>query len=257
MTPIEKYYGKFNEDHRLTTRHGTVEFEVTMHHIHKLLKETEVTRILDIGAGTGRYSLALHAEGYDVTAVELVKKNLAVLESKHSGVKCFNADARNLSMLPDDTFDMTLLFGPLYHLHGQDKLTALKEASRVTKKGGYILCAYVMNDYALMMYCFDEDRMPALIEEKKVTDSFVCADLPEELYSYSTLEQIDLLNQEAGLERSYIFAPDGPSDYMRQKLNAMSEETFRLFIEYQKTASTRKDLTGASSHTVDVLKNTK
>ena len=35
-----------------------------------------------VGAGTGRYSVALANEGYDVTAVELVKYNLGILKSK-------------------------------------------------------------------------------------------------------------------------------------------------------------------------------
>ena len=40
-------------------------------------------KILDIGAGTGRYSVALAEEGYDVTAVELVKYNLGILKKKN------------------------------------------------------------------------------------------------------------------------------------------------------------------------------
>ena len=80
MTPLEKYYGKFKEEHRLTTRHGQVEFTVSMKYIHdsisSLNKEKSEVKILDIGAGTGRYSVALQEEGFDVTAVELVKSNL-------------------------------------------------------------------------------------------------------------------------------------------------------------------------------------
>ncbi len=80
MNEIEKYYNKFNEDKRLDSRHGQVEFFVTMEHIKKFLKNG--AKIADIGAGTGKYSLALFDMGYDVTAVELVKKNLSVLKKK-------------------------------------------------------------------------------------------------------------------------------------------------------------------------------
>ena len=38
--------------------------------------DLEIKTVLDIGAGTGRYSIALYEEGYDVTAVELFKCNV-------------------------------------------------------------------------------------------------------------------------------------------------------------------------------------
>ena len=84
--------------------------------------------------------------GYDVTAVELVKHNLEILRSKHENIKTWQGDARNLHFLEDETFDITLLFGPLYHIHGKEtKLAAISEAKRITKKGGIILIAYVMD----------------------------------------------------------------------------------------------------------------
>ena len=81
MTTLEEYYNKFNEDKRLDSRHGRVEFQTSMHYIHKYLdqiaeetgKNRREIRILDIGAGTGRYSIALAEEGYDVTAVDFVR----------------------------------------------------------------------------------------------------------------------------------------------------------------------------------------
>ncbi|MBQ9908567.1 MAG: methyltransferase domain-containing protein, partial [Treponema sp.] len=161
MTPLEKYYNKFKEDHRLTTRHGIVEFTVSMKHIHDCMellrggRENAQIKILDVGAGTGRYSVALSREGFDVTAVELVEHNLEILRGKHENVKAWQGDARDLHFLSGETFDITLLFGPMYHLHSdQDRLAALNEAKRVTKKGGFILVAYVMNEYAVLSYCF-------------------------------------------------------------------------------------------------------
>ena len=61
-----EYYNKFNEDKRLNTRHGQVEFITSMKYIHDLLKQKQNPKILDIGAGCGRYSIALSDEGYDV-----------------------------------------------------------------------------------------------------------------------------------------------------------------------------------------------
>ena len=59
MTNIEKYYNKFNEEHRLQTRHGLVEFATSMHHIQNVISGRKNLKILDVGAGTGRYSVEL------------------------------------------------------------------------------------------------------------------------------------------------------------------------------------------------------
>ena len=39
MTTLEEYYNKFNEDKRLDSRHGRVEFQTSMHYIHKYLDQ--------------------------------------------------------------------------------------------------------------------------------------------------------------------------------------------------------------------------
>ena len=68
MTDLEAYYNKFNEEKRLDSRHGRVEFVTSMHYIHQCLDEIvkerakEEIHILDIGAGTGRYSVPLAQE---------------------------------------------------------------------------------------------------------------------------------------------------------------------------------------------------
>ena len=52
MTELEQYYNKFNEEKRLSSRHGQVEYITTMKYIHKYLEDMPQAAILDIGAGT-------------------------------------------------------------------------------------------------------------------------------------------------------------------------------------------------------------
>ena len=256
MTDLEKYYNKFNEDHRLTTRHGIVEFSTSLKFINQIIGERKNLKILDLGAGTGRYSIELSHAGHDVTAVELVKRNLEVIRSKHENVKTWQGNAMDLHFLEDNTFDLTIMFGPMYHLHTQEeRLKAFSEVRRVTKKGGHIFAAYIMNEYALITYCFGEDKIAECLSNGSLTEDFHCDTRESDLYSYLRINDIDELNEKTGLKSVLRFAQDGASDYMRRELNAMSEETFKHFIDYHIATCTRSELLGASSHVVDVLIN--
>ncbi len=261
MTELELYYNKFNEEKRLDSRHGQVEFRVTMKYIHEYLEELasesarEEIKILDIGAGTGRYSVALAEEGYDVTAVELVKYNLGILKKKNSSVKAMQGNAMNLKKLSANQFDVTLLFGPMYHLFTkEDRLKALSEAKRVTKPGGVILVAYIMNEYGALTYAFKEKHILECVEQGRFTEDFKCISNPADLYDYVRIEQIKELSEALSLTRLKLISPDGPANYMRPFLNQLSDEEFEYFIKYQMATCERQDLIGAGAHTVDILR---
>jgi ubiquinone/menaquinone biosynthesis C-methylase UbiE len=264
MTELEEYYNKFNEEKRLNSRHGQVEFRVSMKYIHEYLNEAAVIgdkkaksdiRLLDIGAGTGRYSVALSNEGYDVTAIELVKYNLGILKQKASKVRALQGNALNLKKLESNYYDVTLLFGPMYHLFGfEDKNKALSEAKRVTAPGGVILVAYCMNEYGVVTYGFKERHVLECMSEGRFTKDFKTISDKSELYDYMRIEDIDELNKAQGLERIKIISPDGPANYMRPFLNQLSDEEFEAFIQYQMATCERKDLIGAGAHTVDILR---
>ncbi len=258
MNEIEAYYNKFNEEKRLNSRHGQVEYRVSMKYIHKYLEgmgEPETVKVLDIGAGTGRYSVALAEEDYDVTAVELVKYNLGILKQKNSKVNAMQGNALNLKKLKDNTFDLTLLFGPMYHLFTyEEKLQALEEAKRVTKPGGILLVAYCMNEYGVITYAFKERHIKECMENNRLTEEFQTRSQKEDLYDYMRLEDIKKLSEDAGLVRLKILSPDGPANYMRPFLNQLDEEEFEYFVQYQMATCEREDLLGAGAHTVDILR---
>ena len=143
---VSAFYGKYDEDGRLQrSRHGQLEYAVTMDYIHRFAAPGD--SVLEVGAGTGRYSIALAKEGVDVTAVDLVESNLALLRESSKGLENLRAvkgDATDLGGFADQTFDVTLVLGPLYHLYEKEDVhKAIDEAIRVTKGNGVILFAFI------------------------------------------------------------------------------------------------------------------
>ena len=212
MTELEKYYNKFCEDKRLTRRHGQVEYITSMKYIHEYLQDKKDKKIIDIGAGTGRYSVSLADEGYDVTAIELVNYNLGILKSKNSTVKAFRGNALDLSRFNENSFDMALVFGPMYHLFQfNDKVQVLNEAKRITKKDGYILVAYCMNEYSIITYAFKQNFAIQCLKDGKIDSNFHCICNKEDLYDYVRLEDIDKINKTAGPSVAIIFIRFNPA----------------------------------------------
>ena len=59
---VSSFYDKADEATRLhRTRHGQLEYFVTMHYIHQYTSAS--SKVLEVGAGTGTYSIALAKEG--------------------------------------------------------------------------------------------------------------------------------------------------------------------------------------------------
>ena len=259
MNLLEEYYNSRDEEKRLLSQHGQVEYLTTMKYIHECLSKFAFPRILEVGAGTGRYSVALAKEGYPVTAVELVPHNLDVLKSKLNGsepVTALQGNALDLSMFQDQSFDLTMLLGPMYHLYTpEDKMQALSEAVRVTKPGGFILVAYCMNEPTIIQYVFLENHLDDVLKtDALLTDDWHCKSEPKEIFELVRTEDITLLNSRFPLDRVKLVATDGAAHYLRGFIDEMDPDTFSKWMEYHFATCERQDLIGASNHTLDILK---
>lgn len=254
---LTEYYSSYDEDSRLLSKHGMVEYLTTMRYVEKYLKPG--MKVLEIGAATGRYSHALARKGFNVDAVELIQHNIDIFQENTEpgeNVTIRQGNAKQLSMFADDTYDITLLLGPMYHLFTEeDQRQALAEAIRVTKKGGIVFAAYCGNEATMVQYCFGK----GMLREKRYQDlvdqvTFKASSDPAELFQLYRKEDIDALMEGFQVKRLHYVGTDMATNYMRTAIDEMEEELFQMYLRYHFVICERSDLVGASHHILDVFR---
>ena len=256
---LNEFYSHYDEDGRLSKKHGSVEFLTTMRYIGKYIKPGD--RVLEVGAGTGRYSHALARQGYAVDAVELIGHNIDVFQNNTQpgeNISITQGNALDLSAFSDNTYDITLLLGPLYHLYTkEDKRQALREAIRVTRPGGVIFAAYVISDGCLL----DEGFLRGNINVAEYVknglldgETFAAKSEPKDLFELVRKEDVDELMRDFPTTRLHYVASDGFALLLRYVIDAMDDDAFALYLNYHFATCERADLLGVTSHALDVFR---
>lgn len=252
---IEKYYEQIDENSRLVKdKVHKIEFLTTTKYIDKYLKKGD--KILEIGAGTGRYSLYYAKKGYKVESVELTNSNIKVFKNqieKGMDIKVHQGNALNLEMFEDNSFDVTLLLGPLYHLFKEeDRNQAIKEAIRVTKKGGIIYLAYITNDAVILSYGLRKGNLLRLKEFSK--EGYKIKDIPEEIFSVSYVKDFEKIINKFKVKKLNQVATDGIAPNMANYINELTEEEYEVWLDYHFSNCEREDIMGYSSHVLYICR---
>lgn len=246
---LNKHYNMINEDDRLIKdKAHSVEYLTTTRYIDKYLKKGD--RILEIGAATGRYSINYAKQGYEIHSIDLVKSNLDTLKNKVTDdmkITIKQGNATNLYMYEDNSFDITLCLGPIYHLFSkEEKEKAIKEAIRVTKNGGKIFFAYITNEAVIMSYGL---RKGNLLRLKDIcTKGYRVREIPEEVFSTEYVNEFDCMMQKFPIKKLKHIATDGLSPNLAIYINNLNEEEFNVWLDYHFVTCEREDLLSVSSH---------
>ena len=246
---LEQYYQNYNENDRLVKdKAHKIEFLTTTRYIDKYLKEGD--KILEVGAGTGRYSIHYAKKGYNVEAVELTKANIEVFKSKINevmNIKVRQGNALDLNMFEDDSFDITLVLGPLYHLFTEEeKEKAIKEAIRVTKPKGKIYLAYITNDTVILSYGLRKGNLLRLKDICK--KDYRLKEIPEEIFSVNYVEEFENMMKKFKVKALNQVATDGVSPNLANYIKELTEEEYEIWLDYHFATCERKDLIGYSNH---------
>lgn len=254
---LRDFYLSHNEDQRLRPKHGQVEYLTSMRYIEKYLRPG--MRILEIGAGTGAYSLALARQGYQVDAVELIEHNLDLFRQKLEAdlkLRLYQANALDLSIFPDEQFDLVLSLGPMYHLYSQaDQLRALSEALRITKTKSLLFVAYCIADASILTHGFVRGQIFELFEKGLLDrQNYQAYSTPAEVFQLYRKEQIDELMSHFATERLHYVATDLLSHVLRDSIDSMSDELFNEYLAYHFSVCERPDMVGLTNHSLDIVR---
>lgn len=258
MNSIKEYYNHYDEDGRLLKKNRRPEYLLTMEYIEKYLFDG--AKILEIGAGTGRYAVTLADKGYDVTAVELVPHNIEIMKKKvkpEHRITIYEGNAVNLYFLDNETYDIVLLLGPMYHLFtDEDKHSALSEAIRVAKTGGVIYAAYCNNE-TCMYKMFYERRILGLLKKGMITEDYHAISSPNEIFELYRKPEIDEMMKRYNVTRLHFVGVDMLSYVVNNKLNRLNKKEFAEYMKFLHSICERDDLTGFSIHMLDIFRKDK
>lgn len=271
---VEKYYDRFPHKEKLRLTGGaydSIESEITKRFLEKHLKPE--SRIADVGCGPGHYSTWLMRRGHHVHLMDLSDGLLNLAEATIQEEKLTSRvlgltklDARDLAGIPSESFDATLLMGPLYHLlKADDREKALSEAVRITKPGGLIFSAIInrLCPFMAMMHQSSEtlahelehdpeemDRILKLGEYENVEES------PNEFTDahFAELDEVPGLYRKNQVTLIETFACEGLASYLYDKTETLkkSAKVWNRFLEIVYENATRTELLGSSEHVVFV-----
>ncbi|MDP9313100.1 MAG: class I SAM-dependent methyltransferase [Chloroflexota bacterium] len=242
-------------------RHRT-EFAVTLRVLAEFLLPPPAT-LLDVGGGPGRYAITLAQQGYHVTLVDLAQQNLTLAgeQARMANVSlagCVCANALDLSMFPDTTFDAVLLLGPLYHLlSASERQRAVQEALRVLNPAGILAVAFITR-FAPFRTAARENPLKLVQQRAHVEqmlrtgEDTTSSDFPHVYFAHPL--EVQPFMELLGTQMLSLVGCEGVIAGMEELVNALDGEAWETWVDWNYRLGQDAALHGAADHLLYVGK---
>jgi ubiquinone/menaquinone biosynthesis C-methylase UbiE len=261
------FYAQGKEARRLFSGAGRLERARTQELLDRYLPPPPAV-ILDVGGGAGVYACWLAKKGYEVHLVDAVPlhveqaRRASAQQPEHPLASVAVGDARALNR-PAASADVVLLLGPLYHLtQRDDRLSALREATRVLRDGG-LVCAVGISRFASALdglaQGFMDDPAFVRIVKQDLSDGQHCNPTDHPGYFTTTFfhrpDELETEVVEAGLRREATLAVEGPG-WLLHDLNAHWRDRGRRerLLDTIRWLEAEPSLLGASAHVMVIAR---
>ena len=253
---VEMYDRDPEGEHDRLAQHQ-LEFDLTMKALAQYLPGKG--SILEIGAASGRYTVALVRLGYQVTAVDLSE---ALAEKwwenfKEPGleqrVRHVISDARDLGELGEEEFDAVLMMGPLYHLvEESDRKLAIQEAYDRLRKGGVFVSAFISRLGILGDLL---KNVPEWIEQEEEVRSVIERGRDPEDYPrggfrgyFARVSEIAPLHESIGLETLAVMGIEPAISADDESYNNLQGKQRQMWLDLLYEVREEASIVGASRH---------
>ncbi|HET9982611.1 MAG TPA: methyltransferase domain-containing protein [Longimicrobiales bacterium] len=266
LDDLQRYYAAGAEAERLSLGAGQLERARTQEILARFLPPPPA-RVLDVGGGTGVYSLWLLGRGYEVELIDPVPLHVEQATAAFEAAGLPHAvarlgDARRLDQA-DGSVDAALLLGPLYHLTERaDRLAALGEVRRVLRPGG-VLVAAAISRFASLLDGYARDLVgdPAFVEivERDLRDGqHRNPTARPDYFTTAFFHRPRQLREEveaAGLIVDALLAVEGPF-WIPGGFDALWADPARRqrLLEFLRRIETEESLLGVSAHLLVVAR---
>jgi ubiquinone/menaquinone biosynthesis C-methylase UbiE len=256
MNKVIEFYQSYDEDSRLVrSRVKALEYQTTIEVLKSYTSGKQA--LLDVGAGTGRYALHYAELGLKVSAVEIVPEYAEIIRQKahdnhFDGLEVVLADARNLQHWQDNTFDVVLCLGPLYHLRSiEERNACVEECTRVLSPGGVLALAYINQWFALAYYCKNRVFLEEEVIEKILKDDYdFHSDMDPflNISHFTTPTEIEQELKAFPLKTLDHVATDGIYAMFGEAIEQMNAAEWQHWYAYHLKTCRSRDTLGYSNH---------
>jgi 2-polyprenyl-3-methyl-5-hydroxy-6-metoxy-1,4-benzoquinol methylase len=264
LKAVIDYYENNDEDSRLSSNKARkIEFIISTKILDEYIQPAD--KILDAASGTGIYSLHYAESGHEVLAADITPKHIETLNMKiKSSTKKLNIETKvnnaiDLSPFDSESFDTVLCMGPLYHLiEKSDREKCISECIRVLKKGGVLAIAYINKYYIIPHLLTGRNKLLTSSLVSKVIDEGVIKDGEEDCFwtdaFFTSPIEIEEFLSQFNIDIIDHAAVDGLSPYLRGSIDAMSDEEYEIWVNYQLKTCREKTILGISNHGLVICK---
>lgn len=269
ITDIQAMYDASwdREDNRLN-RHQ-LEYDMTWLYLNRYLPPPGAN-LLEVGSGTGKYSLELARRGYHVLAIDIAPRLIAGAKTRaielglDKQVEFRAGDVRTLANVTGTAFDAALVMGPLYHLVlREDRLLALDNIYRSLKLGSIVFSSWISR---LGIWGQLLREKPGLIEDREEVSSVLengCDRYSHRNHTgegfrgyFALVDEISPLHEEVGFRTLTLAGIEPAISADDESYNCLSGERRRLWLDFLLKLSSEPGLIASSRHILYIGKKT-
>ncbi len=248
------YYLKYDEESRVKrNKSHLVEFVLSMNAIEKYI--TPDSCVIDVGCGTGNYSMPLAPKCREILATDLMDNLLDVLRKKIeteglSNISCLCANALDLPELVDKKYDLILCMGPLYHLNDTEiRRQCYANLKKIATPNATFIFTYLTTKAPFSAVLKGKIKMSTFFDLHKNDTYYKGA------FYFTSPTFMEKEMHENAFQIVEHVATDPICSLCFEPINALSDENYQDFLETVIHNNAHSCLLNLSSHNMIVAKS--